>query len=76
MKCEDIKTVKNDYIKDIRYISLKPKFKWFKPPLFIKVFKWEISFSWAYKIDKEYILKNAYLSSIHSDFEYTRKGEN
>lgn len=64
----------NDYKGDFLYVSLKPKFKWFRPPLAIKIFKWSISLLWAYKIDKEYILKDVYPSSIPSDFEYTGNG--
>lgn len=44
---------------DIVYVRYKPKFKWFKPPLSIKIFKWEISMLWAFNIDKAYLLKNA-----------------
>lgn len=39
---------------EFTYVVLKPRIKWFKPPL------WKI-FMWAYKIDKAYLLKNCKL---------------
>ena len=46
---------------DILYVSLKPRWKWFKPPLSVTIFKrWEISFQWAYEIDKSYLFKDCY----------------
>lgn len=43
---------------DITYVRLKPKWKWFSPPLSIKIFKWEISFGWAFEVEKAYLLKD------------------
>lgn len=43
---------------DAYYVQLAPKVKWFKPPLTIKIFKWEINMAWAYKVHKSYLLKN------------------
>lgn len=54
------------YTTDILYNRLKPRWKWFKPPLSIHIGKFEISMMWAYKIDKAILLKNAYPSSISS----------
>ena len=47
---------------DMLYISLTPRIKWFKPPL------WKI-FMWAYKIDKSVLLKNCVPISSSSDME-------
>ena len=49
---------------DMLYMSLTPRIKWFKPPL------WKI-FRWAYKIDKAYLLKNC----IHTNPVPTDKTE-
>lgn len=64
----ELKDVKEDkYTSDILYISYKPKWKWFRPPMFLKIWRWEISFLWAYNIDKAYILKDAYPTSIKNE---------
>ena len=44
------------------YISLTPRIKWFKPPL------WKI-FMWAYKIDKRVLLENCVPVSSSSNME-------
>lgn len=36
----------------IETTRLVPKWKWFKPPMHIKIFKWEISMMWAYTTEK------------------------
>jgi len=54
---------------DILYNQLKPRWKWFKPPLSIHIGKFEISMMWAYKIYKAILLKNAYPSSISSTID-------
>lgn len=59
---KDVKEYK--HTSDILYISGKPKWKWFRPPMFLKIWKWKISFLWAYDIDKKYILTDAYPTSI------------
>lgn len=46
--------------RDITYVRLKPRWKWFNPPLSIKIFKWEISFGWAFEVEKAYLLKDCH----------------
>jgi hypothetical protein len=36
-------------IQMIKYITYEPRFKHFRPPYHIKIFKWNISMLWAYK---------------------------
>ena len=55
---------------DMLYVQLKPKVRWFKPPFSIKIFKWEISFMWAYRIHKAYELKNCIPKSTSISQEY------
>jgi len=50
----------DEYVSDILYLSLKPRWKWFKPPL------WRI-FMWAYKVDKAMKFTNCYPTSISTD---------
>lgn len=45
------------------YIQLEPRVKFFKPPLTIKIFKWEINMTWAYEIYKACLLKDCKLVS-------------
>lgn len=49
---------------DILYQSVEPKFKHFRPPFTIKIFKWEVSMMWAYRIVKACLLKDCYPTSM------------
>lgn len=43
---------------DIIYDQLTPKIKWFRPPLTLVIWKFEINMSWAYRSEKCYLLKD------------------
>lgn len=64
---EEVQNNENGF--DLLYNQLTPKFKWFKPPLSIKIFKWEISMMWAYKIHKSVLLKNCIPIGMNSTFD-------
>lgn len=59
----------DDYKRDFLYVQLEPKIKWFKPPFSIKIFKWEISFMWAYKVHKAYELKDCIPVSMNTSHD-------
>lgn len=52
---------------DMIHVTYKPKFKWFHPPFSIKIWKWEISMMWAYKIHKATLLRNCVPTSCNFD---------
>lgn len=64
----DEETSHNENGFDMLYMSLTPRIKWFKPPL------WKI-FMWAYKIDKSVLLKNCFPISSSSSGMETNKTE-
>lgn len=62
---EDIKKdEEKSHTMDILYQSVEPRFKHFRPPFSIKIFKWEISMMWAYKTVKACLLKDCYPVSM------------
>lgn len=50
----------DSYKRDILLHEVEPRFKHFRPPFSIKIFKWEISMMWAYRITKATLLKDCY----------------
>ena len=65
---EEVQNNENGF--DMIYTQLTPRFKHFKPPLSIKIFKWEISMMWAYKIHKSVLLKNCIpIGGMNSTFD-------
>jgi len=52
----------NKYTMDILYVVVSPRWKWFQPPL------WKC-FMWAYKKEKELLLKNCYPKSMNTNVD-------
>lgn len=48
---------------DIVYDQLAPKVKWFRPPLTLRIWKFEIDMTWAYRTEKCYLLKNCRMTA-------------
>lgn len=60
---------------DIMLNELEPKVKWFKPPLTLKIWKFQFDMTWAYKTKKLYVLKNCYPVAMSSDFDVNKSSE-